>query len=295
MASPGGVVEDVGLELPDGGARVDAELVGEPAPAGRAGRRGRRPDGRSGRARGPAAATRSPAAGVGRVPLQAAHRLDRRAEGQRRLGGVLDGDAAQLLEAGDLGGGPLLVRRTRCTASRARAPAPPRGRGGRARGSLGRSRQAAADQRFELPRVDLLVRQAQRRTRWRADQDGGRSARRPVRLEGLAQVRDVGLERARGARRRLAPPEVVRHPVGRDDRSAGGQQQPRARRAAAGHRGPPGGRRGRRRSRRARGPAARSPSCALSVGRQGDAARRFGRSRHQVSRKRCRGEYDCQT
>ena len=78
-----------------------------------------------------------------------------------------------------------------------------------------------------------------------------------VRLHPLAQVRDVGLQRAGGARRRGVAPERVDHPVGRHDVAAGQHQQGEHARAAAGRRARAARRPGWRPVSRARRPAGR--------------------------------------
>ena len=91
------------------GARVDAELVGQPpAQVAQRGERVGLPPALVERERQQPPRT-LPQRVRGGVRLQVVHRLDRRAEGEGRLGRVLDGDPVQLLEAGDLGRGPLLV------------------------------------------------------------------------------------------------------------------------------------------------------------------------------------------
>ena len=217
------MVQDVGLELPDAGARVDPELVGQPPP--QVAQR------REGIGLPPALVERERQQPPGALPqrvrrgvrLQVVHRLDRRAQGEGSLRRVLDGHPVQLLEAGDLGSGPVLVGVPAVGTSapqgeRLGQPAAGARRVGRQHGQRG------PDERLEVPRVDLLVGQPEGVAGGRTDQHGGRRPRRPVRLEGLAQVRDVGLQRSRGPGRRLAAPQVLRHPVGRHHRTARGQQ-----------------------------------------------------------------------
>ena len=58
-----------------------------------------------------------------------------------------------------------------------------------------------------------------------ADQDRGRSSRRPARFQRLAQVRDVRLQRADGPRWRLGIPQVLDETIHRDHLAAADQQQ----------------------------------------------------------------------
>ncbi|WBB68444.1 hypothetical protein [Micromonospora sp. WMMD812] len=96
---------------------------------------------------------------------------------------------------------------------------------------MGAARVVAADgarlgeRLLEPPGVDGFRGQPDRVAGWRGDQQAGRGPGLAGRLQEPAQVGDVRLEGGDGPGRRLAPPELVDHPVHGDDVAAGEQQQ----------------------------------------------------------------------
>lgn len=178
----GGVAEDVDLELPDRGAGIDAEFLGQVF-AHRPQRRQR------------VGLTPEPVLGEREQPEQFLTRRMLRAFGRKQMGdlvgsaefqrgrrAIFHGGQAQRVQARALGPGPRLRREG---AEGITAPQRERGRQtpvSRGRIVIGLRR----DQRVELPRVHPVFGQSQRVAGLLADQDPGRCARWPVRFEDPA-------------------------------------------------------------------------------------------------------------
>jgi hypothetical protein len=142
--------------------------------------------------------------------------LDVAAEGKVRVDAVFDCTRARFLQPRDLEARPRLVgevRERRLAPQRERLPE----HGGCAGdASAGRDRAGDRDERVEAEEVDLLGvdgEQVAGRLRQQHRRLGARSA---IRLERLAQVRDVHLQRRRRARRGVIAPQAVDQSIGGD-------------------------------------------------------------------------------
>ena len=138
------------------------------------------------------------------------------AERQARIGELLDGDGSQIVEAGDLGAG-----RDDVADVGERGPAPEVERLGQLRdGTCG----IAADDRLageehqplEALGVELVGLHPEHVAVGSVRKAGTGRARAAVELEHLADPADVHAQRGRGARRRIALPELIDELLGRD-------------------------------------------------------------------------------
>ena len=229
-AEPGvevvGLVEDVGLQAAQARARVHAELLDQQRPRPAQHARARRPGGRRGTARAPAAARRPRATGARRRARPGPAPPRRPAEGEPRLGPPLDGVQPQLGQPGALGAGPGLVGELGV-----RGPAPPAQRLAPAARAPPRAAAsaAAADRLLEPPGVDRVRVGAQRVARALGDQQPGRA-----RAAG-GRAPAPGAARRRTCARRPPRPAAARptgpRPGGDRDDPAAGDEQPGQHRA----------------------------------------------------------------